>query len=396
MRVPFCHRQVGEIVEDVASWNPVRDGQDRLIHYIDLSSVDQDTKIIQPNEPIIAREAPSRARQLVQTDDVLVSTVRPNLNGVAKVPEALDGATASTGFCALRPKHNELDSGYLFHWVKTPAFIGNMVRKATGASYPAVSDRIVLESQIPLPPLAEQQRIAAILDQAEALRAKRRHALAQLGTLTRSLFLDLFGDPATNPKGWPLVAFPSVVYFQEGPGIRNWQFRNQGIKLINVKNIVEGVLVPANTDRYLEPSEVKRRYSHFLLNAGDFVLASSGVTWGKIAEVAASHLPLCLNTSMIRVHPIDDGIQKAFLRCFIESMAFRKQILRLITGSAQPNFGPAHLKQVLLPRPKVEVQREFTAQVSAVERLKAVQRMSLAKLDALFASLQHRAFRGEL
>ena len=74
MNISFCHRPLGEIVVDVAAWNPVRDGQDRLIRYIDLSSVNQDTKVIEPNEPIVAREAPSRARQLVQTGDVLVST----------------------------------------------------------------------------------------------------------------------------------------------------------------------------------------------------------------------------------------------------------------------------------------------------------------------------------
>src|SRR5262249_45871554 len=192
MNISFCHRPLGEIIVDVASWNPVRDGQHHLIRYIDLSSVNQGTKVIEPNELIVAREAPSRARQLVQTGDVLVSTVRPNLNGVARVPETFDGSTASTGFCVLRPRDRELDSGYLFHWVKALSFIADMAKNARGASSPAVSDRMVRESLTPFPPLAEQRRIAAILDQAEALRAKRRHALAQLGILTQSLFLNLF------------------------------------------------------------------------------------------------------------------------------------------------------------------------------------------------------------
>lgn len=183
------------------SWNPVRDGHDQLIRYIDLSSVEQDTKAIRPNRPIVAREAPSRARQLVQSGDVLVSTVRPNLNGVAMVDTSLDGATASTGFCVLRPNKEKLDGAYLFHWVKTPEFILDMVRKATGASYPAVSDRIVLESKIPLPPIAEQKQIAAILDKVEELRGLRRRALSQLDAIAQSIFLEMFGDPVTNPKG---------------------------------------------------------------------------------------------------------------------------------------------------------------------------------------------------
>ena len=141
MKHCFPYRQIGDVVSDVITWNPVRDGHNQLIRYIDLSSIDQNTKVIHPNEPIVAREAPSRARQLVQVGDILVSTVRPNLNGVATVDEGLDGATASTGFCVLRPNKRELDEAYLFHWVKTPEFVSDMVRKSTGASYPAVSDR---------------------------------------------------------------------------------------------------------------------------------------------------------------------------------------------------------------------------------------------------------------
>src|SRR5690606_33476042 len=180
------------------------------------SAVDQDAKAVTGARKLACSEAPSRARQLVRAGDVLVSTVRPNLNGVALVPMELDGATASTGFCVLRPRAGQLDSRYLYHWVKSPRFVRDMVRKATGASYPAVTDKIVCESKLPLPPLPEQRRIAEILDKADALRAKRRAALAQLNTLTQSIFLDMFGDPATNPKGWPIDLIGDVAEIVSG------------------------------------------------------------------------------------------------------------------------------------------------------------------------------------
>ena len=175
---------LGDLVEPAKTWNPSRSPADEVFDYIDLSAVDQDAKLITGAREISCGEAPSRARQLVARGDVLVSTVRPNLNGVARVPDQLDGATASTGFCVLRARESKFDGGYLFHWVKSPAFVADMVNKATGASYPAVSDRIIFDSRIPLPPLAEQRRIAEVLDRAEALRAKRRAALAQLDSLT--------------------------------------------------------------------------------------------------------------------------------------------------------------------------------------------------------------------
>ena len=208
--------KLGELVQPAQTWNPLRSKAESVFDYIDLSAVDQNQKLITEARQISCAEAPSRARQIVQNGDVLVSTVRPNLNGVARVTKPLDGATASTGFCVLRAKESELDGSYLFHWVKSPAFVADMVKKATGANYPAVSDRIIFESQIPLPPLPRQRRIAEVLDKADALRAKRRAALAQLDSLTQSLFLDLFGDPVANPREWPSVKFGSIGRLDRG------------------------------------------------------------------------------------------------------------------------------------------------------------------------------------
>ena len=138
---------------------------------------------------------------------------------------------------------------------------------------------------------------------------------------------------------WPLVKLPDVVFFQEGPGVRKWQFRDSGIKLINVKNIVNEVLTTENSGKYLDPEEVESKYTHFLADAGDLVMASSGATWGKTAWVEEKHLPLCMNTSMIRFKALDhDVLDIKFFRYFLKTNLFRRQMERLITGSAQPNF----------------------------------------------------------
>ena len=203
--------RVGDLVEPVKLWNPLLSDASDTFYYIELSAVDQSQKRIVGARKVPCAEAPSRAKQLIKANDVLVSTVRPNLNGVAQVGQEFDGSTASTGFCVLRPRTNLLSSSYLFNWVKTEQFIADMVRKATGASYPAVSDKTILESTIAAPPIAEQHRIAAILDQADALRAKRREALAQLDSLTQSIFIEMFGDPAKNPKGWPVGRIRDIL-----------------------------------------------------------------------------------------------------------------------------------------------------------------------------------------
>jgi len=196
--------EIGNHVEKIKTWNPVESDLDEEFFYIDLSSVDKDKKTIDlaQVQEVLALNAPSRARQLVKIADILVSTVRPNLNGVARIPDKLNDATASTGYCVLRPAKQTLNSSYLFYWVQSNSFVNDMISKATGANYPAISDKIIKQSKIPLPPLPEQQKIASILDAADNLRQKDQQLIEKYNALSQSLFLEMFGDPVSNPMGW--------------------------------------------------------------------------------------------------------------------------------------------------------------------------------------------------
>jgi len=141
---------------------------DGEIIYVDISSVSGEYKKIMEFNTIPSRTAPSRARQKIQDGDILVSTVRPNLNAVAVIENKANNMIASTGFCVLRPNGERLDGRFLFELVKTPTFVLSMTRQAKGASYPAVSNKIVMDELIQLPPLDVQQKIADILDRTAA------------------------------------------------------------------------------------------------------------------------------------------------------------------------------------------------------------------------------------
>ena len=120
----------------------------------------------------------------------LRKTVRPEFSGVC-----------STDIIPILPKDG-LSRDYLFYFLRTPATVELATSRCSGANLPRLSPKQLAALQIPLPPLDQQKRIARILDAADALRAKRREALAQLDTLLQSTFLDMFGDPVTNPMGW--------------------------------------------------------------------------------------------------------------------------------------------------------------------------------------------------
>ena len=392
---------IGDYVGKCQTWNPKSSGVGSF-DYIDLSSVDKDTKSIASIERYECSDAPSRARQLVETDDVLVATVRPNLNGVALVNGAHHGMTASTGYCVLRPDKDELDSRFLFHWVKTGAFVQRMVDVTTGANYPAVSDAKVKASKIPLPPLVEQKRIARILDAADALRAKRREALAQLDTLLQSTFLDMFGDPVTNPMGWRVGRLED--YFSEtragtccgpfGSALKKHEYVQGGIPVWGIDNVKPNQFIQERS-LFITPAKFAqlRRYS---VERGDILISRAG-TVGRMCVAKPTVERSILGSNLIRLTLNPAAMLPVYFACLYTFCGDRLPGLRASGDDRSYSFlNTTRLKSLVVPLPPLDLQHCFAAIVESVEHQKARQRAHLAELDTLFASLQSRAFRGDL
>ncbi len=394
----FSATPIGDLVVKCGTWNPKKNGSDEF-DYIDLSSVDKDAKAITEIERHKCDEAPSRARQLVAENDVLVATVRPNLNGVALVRAEHHGMTASTGYCVLRPIPEELDSRFLFNWVKTGVFVQRMVDVATGANYPAVSDAKVKASTIPLPPLAEQKRIAGILDAADALRAKRRESLAQLDTLLQSTFLHLFGDPVTNPMGWEVVPITEAVIgkygIKAGPfgsALKKEDYVESGYRVYGQEQVIAGRFDIG--DYYIDGPKF-RKLENCAISSGDLLVSLVG-SFGKVLIVPDGIEPGIINPRLLKITPRRELVTSLYLATFIQNEATQRKLQSMSHGGTMGILNASLLKQLTVPIPPLDLQRRFAAIVESVERQKAHQRAHLAELDTLFASLQHRAFEGEL
>lgn len=177
------------------------------------------------------------------------------------------------------------------------------------------------------------------------------------------------------PENWKLVDLPDVVFFQEGPGVRKHQFTENGVKLLNVRNIVDNKLVLENTETYISDEEANGRYSHFLVDEGDLIIASSGIKVDyfhkKIAFVERKHLPLCMNTSTIRFKSLNpDVLDINYFKHFMKTPFFAKQVQFHITGSAQLNFGPSHLKKMKIVLPPLQTQKKIVEILEKAEKLK--------------------------
>ncbi len=390
---------LGEVTLRVRSWNPARTAPDKILTYIDLSAVDNQTKTIGTVQEIAGAEAPSRARQLVASGDILVSTVRPNLNGVARVSSDLDGATASTGFCVLRVDPTKLDRNYLYHWVTGARFVDDMIRKATGASYPAVSDRIIGESQIPLPPLPEQRRIAGILDQADALRRLRRQSLSRLSNLGQAIFYEMFGDVRINDRNWndgvTLQECAEVVSgITKGRKLNGQSTR--AIPYMTVATVQDGYL---NLDNVKSIEATDREIERYRLLPSDILLTEGGDP-DKLGRgtMWSGQLPECIHQNHVfRVRVRDKRLTPTFATWLIGSSRGKSYFFRAAkqtTGIASINS--TQLKMFPLILPPIELQGEFAERLKLLEMKRKSVDAAIEQTASLFASLQHRAFRGEL
>ena len=285
----------------------------------------------------------------------------------------------------------ELERRFLCYFLRQPPMVEHANSRAVGANLPRLSPSALAEFEIPLPPLAEQRRIAEVLDRAEALRAKRRATLSQFDSLTRSLFLHIFGDPATNPKGWPRKPICEIgkVITGNTPPRANPGHYGTHIEWIKSDNI--------NTPHYY-----LTKASEGLSESGKAVART--VPAGSILVTCIAGSPECIGNAAMTDREVAFNQQiNALVPVSGDTSFLYAQILvgkRLIqeasTSGMKGMVSKGRFEQIMLILPPIELQREFARRVTAAEKLKAAQRASLAELDALFASLQHRAFRGEL
>lgn len=388
----FTEMEIGALVDRVLSWNPTTESKDNDFTYIDLSSVDRDTKSIVNPVRTACADAPSRARQLVSAGDILVSTVRPNLNGVAVVPPTLDGATASTGFCVLRPKKEKLCWRYLYHWVRSAAFVRDMTRKSTGASYPAVSDRIIKDSRIPLPKLVEQKRIAAILDKADAIRRKRTDVCTISRESIRDIFLHQFGDPVLNDKGFDRCPIAQVAKIVTGntPSRDEPENYGDGIEWIKSDNInTPSHYLTESSERLSQVGERKSRP----VPAGSTLVTCIAGSPECIGNAALADRRVACNQQINAVVPGERLVDR-FLYAMI--LVLKPAIQQLSSKSMKGMVSKGRFETLPVVVPPMSEQERFAEIFDRIVGMTMKMDKASSESNALFNSLVQRAFKGEL
>lgn len=271
--------------------------------------------------------------------------------------------------------------------VQSNGFYDHALGTSAGSLSPRTNWRDLASYEFDLPPLKEQKRIADTMWALEGHRA----ALRTRSDALNAVLERMLPNPAqASAPGWELVPFSDAVFFQEGPGIRNWQYRAEGVPFVNIRCLVDGRL-DRSAMNCLDPNEVDQKYQHFLLDAGDYVVSSSG-TIGRIAEVHEEDLPCMLNTSVIRMRPGSERLDRRFLYYFLKSPLFQDQIRSFAAGSAQLNYGPSHLRQMTVSVPPLTEQVSMIEEFAQIDNAHAAIVAEQAGLTTLRSALSAEIF----
>ena len=270
------------------------------------------------------------------------------------------------------------------------------------SAYPSIRLEDINNLKIPLPPLDQQKKIAAILDAADTYRQKTKALITKYEELTQSLFLDMFGDTVSNPKGWEIKTIEQLVKKQKY-SLKRGPFGGALKKEIFVK---DGYLVyeqyhALNNDfsmaRYFIDEKKYKELIGFAVNPKDIIISCSGVYLGKLAIIPENAREGIINQALLKVTLDESKIRNDFFVFHFTQQNFKQKYFDSNRGAGVPNFPPMKVfKQFPFISPPIELQNKFAERIQAIEAQKSQAQASLVQAEDLFNSLLQKAFKGEL
>lgn len=366
---------------------------DDPVTYIDVTAVDNRTKTITGPRTMRGADAPSRARRLLRTGDVLVSTVRPALNAVALVPGSLHGEVASTAFCVLRATPRVLPE-YLYFFVQSANFVGGLERLAKGALYPAVTEACVLDQAMPLPSLDQQRRIADMLLCSQRALRMRRDLRERTRRLLPALYASTFGDSLANPKGWPVVPLESLLKTSPQNGLyKHRSTYGDGTPIVRIDSFRDGDLC--------EPGRLKRlRLDHsearqYTLAQGDILVnrVNSAEHLGKSVLIRALPEPTVFESNMMRLVVDPERALAQYVASALQTTRTRQHFLRNAKRAVnQASLNQTDLKTVPILLPPLEKQSAFARYADFTASAREIEAQMISNAEATLASLLAKFF----
>lgn len=350
----------------------------------------------------------SLKRFTTYTDDLIISC-SGTVGKVSIIKHDDPKGIISQALLTLRVNKDLILPEFLKYFFSSYEGYNSLVSRATGSVQVNISKRAVIE-EIPLklPPLDVQRKIVHYLSLIDKKIETNEKINKNLEQLIKYIYINWFEEfepfkdkdfydtkLGSIPVGWDVKPLQEFIKFQEGPGIRNWQYvEEDGINFLNIRCIQNNDLV-LDTANMISKEEANGKYAHFMLNEWDLVISSSG-TLGRYAIVREEHLPLCLNTSIIRFTPMHSFDHYAYVYSYLTSRGFYHYLLTMGSGSVQLNFGPTHLKQIDLIVPPENILKKYNDLIFPLIEQMVTIKSEISKLTKLRDTLLPKLMSGEI
>ncbi|CAD79236.1 restriction endonuclease subunit S [Rhodopirellula baltica] len=347
----------------------------------------RESVITETGESITELGLKESSAKLLPADTLLVALYGATVGRVGML--GIEAAT-NQAVCYLIPDDTRVERRYLYHALRSK--VPYWLTQRVGGGQPNISQGVIKNTKIPLPPLSEQKRIAEILDRAEALRAKRRAALALLDELTQSILARLL-DGSADLGTTTLGNISRDMHQGINTVTEKIEYQNDGFPIIQSKHTTQGYLDLSDA-RFVSKATYLKYKEKYRPARNDLLLCNIGTIGKSLLMEQENDFLIAWNLFLIKLDL--DQVSPSFCKHYFDRLASQHYFDRFLTGGTVKFISKKTLNATPIPLPSMDRQREFEEQIASVEVLKEKHRSAVAELDQLFASLQHRAFRGEL
>lgn len=369
--------------------NDKRDGFIRMLQIRDFTQQHKDFTEYVKDKPTLKK---------CEEQDILIGRYGAS---IGKICKGLEGAY-NVALIKTIPNKLLLDNTFLFYLLKGEKFQTFIQSIGSRAAQAGFNKEDLSNFQIPLPPLETQQKIASILDAADTLRQKDKALLAKYDELTQALFLDMFGDPVSNPKGWDEKTLKDIVINEKnaivdgpfGASIKQADYVDIGIPIIRINNIrnkgfYNNEFKYINKNKYKELSRSKVVFE-------DILLARVGNTIGKACIFDQNFEALLSTTGVAKISVDQNRYSLLFIIKMMSLKKYKEYINSFVKGAGQPYLNLTQIKAFKVLDVPIPLQAQFAERVTIIEKQKAISQASLEKSEELFNSLLQKAFKGDL
>jgi type I restriction enzyme S subunit len=382
---------IDKIAEVVRGSSPRPQGDPRYyggnVPRLMVSDLTRDGMYVTPSIDFLTPEGAKKSRPMKKGDLIIAVSGNPGEPCILNVDACIhDGFV---GFRNLNTK--EVYTPYLYHFFK---FNKNKNQsQAVGAIYKNLNTDQIKGIQIPLPPLEEQKKIAAILDVADDLRQKDKALVEKYNQLTQALFLDMFGDPYTNIKKFPLECLDDVC-IKITDGEHGTVKRLESGKLYLMARNIRENFIDLEEVSYISDDDHKKIYKRCNPEKGDLLLVCVGATIGRSC-IMPDMEPFSLARSVALLKPNYNKITSQYLYAYISSGYVQELIKKSGNSSAQSGLYTGKIKELKIQLPPLKLQEQYSEKVQIIEKQKAKAQASAQKSEELFNSLLQKAFKGK-